>query len=68
MRMGRIGGFEACRFAVVVVVVVDGWVVGNRIGPWRRFIWGREGCGGECLCVCTVCVCVRVLLGFRGNG
>lgn len=31
MRMGRIGGFEACTFVGVVEVV------GNRIGPLREF-------------------------------
>lgn len=39
MRMGRIGGFEACTF-----VGVDE-VVGNRIGPWREFFFkGGRGC------------------------
>lgn len=32
MRMGRIGGFEACTFVGVV------GVVGNRIGPLRGFV------------------------------
>lgn len=34
MRMGRIGGFEACTFVEVV---------GNRIGPLREFVLGARG-------------------------
>lgn len=58
MRMGRIGGFEACTFVVVVVV-------GNRIGPLRGFVgWGGgEGVWFGWLPVWCVCVCVCVLLG-----
>lgn len=69
MRMGRIGGFEACRFVGVVEVV------GNRIGPLREFFFG--GGGGVCVCMglagwlCVWCVCVVGLsrggYGIRGK-
>lgn len=51
MRMGRIGGFEACTFV---------GVVGNRIGPLRGFVLGGKdgGLGGWVMCVCCS--------GFRG--
>lgn len=49
MRMGRIGGFEACTFVGVVEVV------GNRIGPLREIVLrdrgGGEGGGGSCVCL-----------------
>lgn len=50
MRMGRIGGFEECRFV---------FVAGNRIGPLRRFV-GDEGRGVVCVWVglndfCLLC-------------
>lgn len=52
MRMGRIGGFEACTFVGVVEVV------GNRIGPLRGFVgfWLDGFRFGVCVC-CS---------GFRG--
>lgn len=51
MRMGRIGGFEACTFVGVVEVV------GSRIGPLREFVLrgrgggGGGGGGGSCVCL-----------------
>lgn len=46
MRMGRIGGFEACTFVGVVEVV------GNRIGPLREIVLRSRGGGGGGSCVC----------------
>lgn len=71
MRMGRIGGFEACTFVALVELVE---LVGNRIGPLRECaLGGGRGSGRVvcvwvlvgCLCVWCVCVCVCMLYGSR---